>query len=52
VRHARKSNVWANVIAESKNLEVNETLWRTIAMHPEADYHTLRALLPVGLSIY
>jgi hypothetical protein len=30
VRHARQSNVWANLRAEATNLEVNETLWKRI----------------------
>lgn len=48
VRHARQSNVWANLRDEAVHLEANETLWRKIATHPQSDYTSLRALLPVS----
>jgi hypothetical protein len=30
VRHARQSNVWQNLLDESKNMERNETIWQDI----------------------
>lgn len=47
VRHARQSNIWRNLTEETAHLQTSETLWQKIAMHPEADYATLRAVLPV-----
>lgn len=46
VMHSRQSNVWANLRDEAKWLEVNETLWRSIAQSPETDYARLCELLP------
>ena len=46
VRHSRQSNVWQNLRAESCHLEVNETLWRDIALHPDGSYDALTRLLP------
>lgn len=47
IRHSRQSNVWKNLREEAVHLEANETLWRRIALAPETDYISLRALLPV-----
>lgn len=46
ITHARQSNVWKNLQQEAVYLEVNETLWKTIAQHQALDYGTLRKLLP------
>lgn len=46
VRHSRQSNVWANLRAESKYMEANETVWQKIAEHPNSNYDELVALLP------
>lgn len=47
IRHARQSNLWRSLIDEAKYLEINETLWSEIWLHPATDYATLRALIPV-----
>lgn len=47
VRHARQSNVWANLRDEAVHLEANETLWLDIALCPSDEYEVLRRLLPV-----
>ena len=50
ITHSRQSNVWSNLAAEAKHLEVNETLWREIAASGFCgvhEYENLRALLPV-----
>ncbi len=46
VRHSRQSNVWANLRAEAKYLEANETAWQRIAESPTSDYNELVKLLP------
>lgn len=48
VRHARQSNVWANLRDEAAHLEANETLWRRIHTSKSHDYWELRGLLPVS----
>jgi len=47
VRHSRQSNVWSNLKLEAQYLLENETLWKQIALAPNGDYASLRALLPV-----
>lgn len=45
--HSRQSDVFSNLQDEAKYLRENETLWQKIATHPQGDYDSLRALLPV-----
>lgn len=47
VRHSRQSNVFQNLLDESKYMARNETLWHDIATAPTFDYNELRKLLPV-----
>jgi hypothetical protein len=47
VRHARQSNVWANLKDEARWLQQNEDLWKMIHVADQTDYDSLRALLPV-----
>lgn len=47
IRHSRQSHVFKSLIDEAKYLEINETLWSDIWLHPATDYETLRALIPV-----
>lgn len=48
VRHARQSNVWANLQAEAKHLEATEQLWQRIAASPASKFEELVELLPVS----
>lgn len=47
VRHSRQSNVWRNLQDEARFAEINDTLWRKIALAPDDTYDELRKLLPV-----
>lgn len=44
VRHARQSNVWANLAAEAPYLEQNEQAWRRVASSPPAEIDNYPAL--------
>jgi hypothetical protein len=47
VRHARQSNVWANLRDETPNLERNETLWQEVMQWPNLGYNDLvKNLIP------
>jgi len=46
IRHVRQSNPWRNLQVEARHLEVNETLWKQIAVHPDPTYENLSRLLP------
>ena len=47
VRHSRQSNVWKNLLDESVHLEKSETLWSDILHSKDADYESLKGLLPI-----
>jgi hypothetical protein len=49
VRHARQSNVWANLREEAVHLENNERLWSQVFHSPSFDHETL--LKQFGLQV-
>jgi hypothetical protein len=45
IRHARQSNVWANLRDEVQNLERNETFWQEVNASESLDYDELVGLI-------